>query len=545
MKPRVIKISEETTDTLQQSLNEKGLENFQLYFPALSLWFNYYNNDSYQRFTLNSEFILKELREPLKNDFQDTYIKHMYNSVVVNIKTGETQETPVFVKMNPVLDVISYLKNDYNLSNSETPNIFNFMTNNKINSYHNTAYIDNFFTYIGSKYMEYNLCPTFPKYYGGFIGITDKYEYDLSEEYEMIQDSNWFTKNLDRLYKIRIEEFETKLDEKIVFEDSSSLPASPFPNESEGEGDGEGDGEEEDDAEGYVENLEDVLSSDGSWETQSEGTGGTEEVGEAEKSRENSNSGSDSNSIISLNSDFEIDTQIDKVYYCQFKRYPVQLVAMEKMEYTLENLIEDLEHEITEDEWFSILFQICFGLSVAHKRNKFVHNDLHCSNIMFTETEQEYLYFKYKSRVYRLPTFGRITKIIDFGRATFEVDGNLFFSDVFRKNGDAEGQYSFPYNNSLKDCKIKPNPSFDLCRLSKTIVEYVDPESDVFRLLELWSRDKYGNSLLEHEDDFDLYRIIAKNVRSAVPVKQLEKKVFQRFIIEESDVPENTIVYKY
>ena len=31
---------------------------------------------------------------------------------------------------------------------------------------------------------------------------------------------------------------ETKLDEKIVFEDSSSLPASPFPNESEGEGDG-------------------------------------------------------------------------------------------------------------------------------------------------------------------------------------------------------------------------------------------------------------------------------------------------------------------
>ena len=97
------------------------------------------------------------------------------------------------------------------------------------------------------------------------------------------------------------------------------------------------------------------------------------------------------------------------------------------MEYTLENLIEDLEHEITEDEWFSILFQICFGLSVAHKRNKFVHNDLHCSNIMFTETEQEYLYFKYKSRVYRLPTFGRITKIIDFGRATFEVDGNLFF----------------------------------------------------------------------------------------------------------------------
>ncbi len=56
-------------------------------------------------------------------------------------------------------------------------------------------------------------------------------------------------------------------------------------------------------------------------------------------------------------------------------------------------------------------------------------------------------------------------------------------------------------------------------------IDYVEPDGDVYRLLELWSRDKYGNSLLEHDDDFDLYRIIAKNVRSAVPVKQLEKSV--------------------
>ncbi len=50
---------------------------------------------------------------------------------------------------------------------------------------------------------------------------------------------------------------------------------------------------------------------------------------------------------------------------------------------------------------------------------------------------------------------------------------------------------------------------------------------------------------LEHEDDFDLYRIIAKNVKSAVPVKQLRKKVFQRFIIQESEVPDGEIIYKY
>ena len=529
MKPRVIKIPEKEVNTLQQSLAETlGLENFQLYFPALSLWFNYYNNDSYRLFTLNSEYLLNSIKEPLENEFQDTYIKHMFDASIIHNKTGDKSQAPVFIKMNPVLDVISYLKNDYNVNHTETPNIFNFVTNNKINSYHNTAYVDNFFTYIGSKYGENDLCPTFPKYYGGFIGVTDKYEFDLSEEYDDIKDSNWFTKNLDKLYKMRIVEIETELDEKIVFDDSpTNLNGSSSSNQLGNEGNEVNEGNED-----YVENLDDVLS-DGEWQT------------ESSNSCENSGTESETNSIISLNGSIDIDTEINKVYYCQFKRYPVQLVAMEKMEYTLENLVEDLEYSISEDEWFSILFQVCFGLSVAYKRNKFVHNDLHCSNIMFTKTDREFLYYKFKSKVYRIPTYGRITKIIDFGRATFEVDGNLFFSDVFRKNGDAEGQYSFPYNNKLRDCKIKPNPSFDLCRLTKTIIDYVEPDGDVYRLLELWSRDKYGNSLLEHDDDFDLYRIIAKNVRSAVPVKQLEKKVFQRFISPEEEIPDGEVLYRY
>ena len=50
MKPRVIKINEEIINSLQESLNTTlGLENFQLYFPALSLWFNYYNNDKFSK----------------------------------------------------------------------------------------------------------------------------------------------------------------------------------------------------------------------------------------------------------------------------------------------------------------------------------------------------------------------------------------------------------------------------------------------------------------------------------------------------------------
>lgn len=534
MKPRVIKVPKEKTDSLQDTLKENlGLENFQLYFPALSHWFNYYNNDSFQKFTLNSEYLLESLSDNLEDEFKDTYIKHMFKAIVFNQNTLEKSEREVFIKMNPILDVINYIKNDYNLEISETPNIFNFTTNNKINSYHNSAYIDNFFTYIGSKYNELNLCPTFPEYYGGFIGVTDKYEYDLSEEYEMIKDMNWFKQNLDRMFKIRVKELEIPLDEKIVFSGNKSENGSGSESESgsgeeEEEAESESENEleleiEDDDAADYVEPLEDFID-ESEWVTESEGEDNSE-----------------NDSV----SSFEIDSTINQIHYCKFKRFPVQLVAMEKMEYTLENLVEDLEYEISEEEWLGIFFQICFGLSVAFKRNKFVHNDLHCSNIMFVKTEREYLYFKFKSKVFRIPTFGRITKIIDFGRATFTVDNKIFFSDVFRKNGDAEGQYSFPYNNSMKNCKVKPNPSFDLCRLTKTIIDYFEEGSDLYKLLELWCSDKYGNSLLEHDDDFDLYRVIAKNVRSAVPVKQLDKKVFKRFIIDESELPEDEILYKF
>ena len=40
-----------------------------------------------------------------------------------------------------------------------------------------------------------------------------------------------------------------------------------------------------------------------------------------------------------------------------------------------------------------LLTRKCFGLAVGQRKFNFVHNDLHSSNIMFKETELEYLYF--------------------------------------------------------------------------------------------------------------------------------------------------------
>ena len=259
-------------------------------------------------------------------------------------------------------------------------------------------------------------------------------------------------------------------------------------------------------------------------------------------------------SYIKYNGDLDITT-IDTTFnfselndsntfkYMVLSDFPTQLICMEKLEYTLDDLLD--EEELADLEWLSILFQICFGLAVAQKKYQFVHNDLHSSNIMFSKTKQEFLYYKISNTFYKIPTFGRITKIIDFGRATFTHNKIIYFSSTFDENGDAEGQYDYPENNSLKECNIKPNKSFDLARLATTIIEHFEPETTIFKLIKTWMTDKYNHFLINEEDDFDLYKKIAKDVNNAIPIKQLHKPVFRRFVINNTSINKNNYVFRY
>ena len=61
----------------------------------------------------------------------------------------------------------------------------------------------------------------------------------------------------------------------------------------------------------------------------------------------------------------------------------------------------------------------------------------------------------------------------------------------------------------------------------------------------MWASDKNGNFLLKYEDDFNLYKIIAKNVVSAVPKNQINKIIFRDFSIEKEEISSNEFVYNY
>ena len=590
---KCIKINNDTLKELKNDFNNYlKVKEVQTYFPILSLFFDYYN-DSETSFILNSNFLVTSLKESINKAKIDSYIKHFFKASILNQNNNEIIEKNVFVKILPILNVSQSMTNDYNLNhNTSLSNIFSSLTSKKINNYNNSAYIDSFFSYLGSILSEQGKCPTFPLFFGTYSGIVDEFKYDVTEEYNSIKHTSWYKKYNNKLFRLEsidldqidnhtlnnltdeivncdnindlLKDEENNSDQEIDSDEENNSEQEIDSNE-ENNSEQEIDSNEENNSEQEIDSNEENNSDqeiDSNEENNSEQEIDSNEENNSEQEidsdEENNNDGyisGDSLNLddinmcdnISVNSDSNFSLSSSDIYeinYCCFKDYPVQINCIEMLECTLDNYIEKTSNTIPEIEWKSILFQICFGLSVAQKNYDFVHNDLHSSNIMFKETKLDYMYFNFKGTYFKIPTFGKITKIIDFGRATFNYKNKIFFSDVFKKNGEAEGQYNYPYYNNLDKYKIKPNKSFDLSRLATTIIEHFDEDTHIYKLLKLWCMDKYGNFLMDLNDDFNLYRIIAKNVKSAVPKNQINKLIFKEFIVEKESII-NDHIYNY
>lgn len=531
MPKRPIKVSEINTEKIEKSLSENlKINNFQTYFPILSNFFKFYNYPkSNKNFTFFSKWQIVDLKTPCEIENKDAYIKHIYKANIKNNYKNQIRQKEVFVKINPILEPLAFLQNEYNTNHNQClSNIHSFLTSKKINDSNNTAYIDSFASFNLSRLTEGGLAPTFPLFYGTFSGIAEKFKFDITEDYDYIEDEDWFIKGVETgEFEITDSEDNHKISSACVQRENKFLEEMLrkdfIDNNSDSESMSLGDNDSL--------KCESLSDDDNDFEINLVG-----------KERNDS----ESIETLSIGSNFSIDS-IDRFQnhkFCSLKNFPVQVMCIQKFTNTLDNLLEN-GYEMSLNEWESILFQVCFGLAVAQKNFLFVHNDLHSSNLMFEETKEEFLYFCYKNKYYKVKTYGKITKIIDFGRATFKVGNRIYFSDVFKKNGDAEGQYNYPYHNNIDNCKIRPNFSFDLSRLSTTILEHFMEDSPVFRLLKSWATDKHGQFLMNHEDDFNLYKIIAKDVVSAVPKDQLEKDLFTKFIVSKSNIPKNAFIYYY
>jgi hypothetical protein len=242
--------------------------------------------------------------------------------------------------------------------------------------------------------------------------------------------------------------------------------------------------------------------------------------------------------------------------FATIPEFPVQVICMENCEDTFDNLI--MTNELKHGEWFSALFQIIMILTTYQKAFSFTHNDLHTNNVMYNSTDVKYIYYCYKKTYYKVPTYGRIFKMIDFGRAIYKFDGKLFCSDSYQPGGDASTQYNTePYFNEKKP-RLEPNYSFDLCRLACSIFDYVIDDLDeiidfdkcepIVKLIYEWCLDDnginilYKNNGVERYPDFKLYKMIARCVHHHTPQAQLEREEFKVYVTPKSNIPQNETI---
>jgi len=170
---------------------------------------------------------------------------------------------------------------------------------------------------------------------------------------------------------------------------------------------------------------------------------------------------------------------------------------------------------------------------------------LHTNNIMYKNTSQKYVFYTFNKKHYKVPTFGRIMKVIDFGRSMYRFKDKLLCSDSFEEGGDAHGQYNTePYLDTNKP-RLEANMSFDLCRLGCSMYDFLfdsekpppavmnSVQETVFR----WCQDDYGKNILykrtgeERYPNFKLYKMISRLVHKHIPEKQLAFPFFSQFEI--------------
>jgi hypothetical protein len=235
----------------------------------------------------------------------------------------------------------------------------------------------------------------------------------------------------------------------------------------------------------------------------------------------------------------------DEQIIVKIKDFPVQAILLEKCVNTLDHIM--MTDELTKEEWTSILFQVIMTLVIYQKMFAFTHNDLHTNNVMFIETTEEFIYYLYEDQYYKVPTYGRIFKIIDFGRAIYKFRGELICSDSFHPKGDAATQYNFPPYYNPEKPTVEPNFSFDLCRLGCALFDYfiydlrkvekLCKSDPIIKLIVKWVTDDKGRNVLyksngeERYPDFKLYKMISRAVHHHIPSDEIHNPLFDGYKI--------------
>jgi hypothetical protein len=595
--------------------NSLFLSKTQNYIPVYNKFFEL-NESNYNNINLNHKWYISSINKN-NNDTSETEFDNfeedindnkIYNCRIKNINNNKVKDKDVFFKLAPLLDPFKYLIGKYNvydntIFNLPSINLDNKTCNHKFLDLNNSAYVDGLFLFLSSNLIHQHNFHHGVDYYGSFLALKNNFVLNVYDDIDYLNNSDFFNKNKNNLFKIDnydhlFQNQEEKLKPiKIQYNSSikSTLSIKSFDNEIFN------DVFNNDNTLVNLEDLKDryfdlvditdsklthdnennvTLKSsstcssrtsytiDGEKEDECNNCNTTKTNSNNENDDNNSNDENNSNDDNDFNDHYSNDSNDDSIWEdvddesfeeevinVIIPKFPVQVIGMEYCENTFDDLI--LSNDLKPEEWFSAFMQIIMILITYQKAFSFTHNDLHSNNVMYNYTDKKYIYYCYKKQNYKVPTFGRIFKIIDFGRSIYKFDGKLFCSDSFQNGNDAATQYNTePYFNEKKP-RLEPNFSFDLCRLACSIFDYVVEDiseiknieecDPVKKLIVEWCLDDkginmlYKNNGIDRYPDFKLYKMIARCVHNHTPQAQLERPEFKEYTKFKGDVPSDVI----
>ena len=580
------------------------LSKTQNYIPIYNRFFSL-NETNYNNINLNHKWYITSLSEREKDEESVDDYNKLYSCRIKNINTNKVKDKDVFFKLAPLLDPFKYLigkySNDDKILNLPDINSDETYCNNKILDMNNSAYVDGLFLFLSSNLIYENNFQHGVDYYGSFLAIKNNFVLNVYDDIDYLNNSDFFNKNKSVLFKVdeyehlfQVQNEDVKLKPLKIEHNlsaKSNISIKSFDNEifEDMFNDDNKLVNLEDLKGGDFSELIDITNSDLTSENEnkvslksnsscSSRTSYTvdsencddcpvvsdqllEKVDQNELEEENELEKGEENELVEVEDeedkweDDDDESFEEEIINATIPQFPVQVICMEYCENTFDDLI--LSTDLKEEEWLSAFMQIIMILITYQKSFSFTHNDLHSNNVMYNYTDKKFLYYCYKKQYYKVPTFGRIYKIIDFGRSIYKYNGKLFCSDSFQIGNDAATQYNTePYFNEKKP-RLEPNFSFDLCRLACSIFDYVVEDMSevkdlakcdpVKRIIVEWCLDDKGINVLyknngqDRYPDFKLYKMIARCVHNHTPQAQLERPEFKAYTNFKGTLPNDVI----
>lgn len=521
--------------------NQPGFEQLQTFYPGIGLVCNVKVAPETDLWLDHTHRIKEVLSQETNKRSGKVSLRIEKNTTTTG---SEVQDISGFRKITHLLDPVRWLQGKYSLPkhsflpwHQETWEA----AWNKLQDPMNQAYVEALATYALSKLREANLSPHFHLFYGALCGKADTYAYNITDSYMSYRHARWFWSGQEK------EMFGLSFDESIPQEVKDAILQQPE----------ELDSSEDEEEDTHSESSEEELTG---LQCEIPETGSLHSADGSDFQSASHESESTEDSTEESDDDEELEI------FADIRQFPVMMIYTEASEGTMDDLLDNYEEvgcepgtKEWEQVWKAWIFQIIAALSAIQSVFGMTHNDLHSNNVVWAPTEKKFLHYKTRGGIsFKVPTYGKIFRIIDFGRAIFRMNDHLFYSDDFKKGNDAAEQFNFGELYDPSEADAWPNPSFDLSRFTVSIFESLFPESpplkknakilsqepdlivketesELYNLLWSWLLCDDGHNVLMDPDgserypDFDLYKVITTQVHNAVPCEQFEKDIFKCF----------------